>query len=276
MASNNNNHVFTQNPIVRRISRINEYDGGTVCTYKGIAGKLLFFVLMVAVGVALCLIVKNSAFIAGETVFEGVLYEDSDPIVITKIDLILMGAATLISIIAPFVAIFARPAIPVVGSLFCVATGYMLSWLAVTFADQYMAPVLLALVITLIIVFTMGFLYGMGIIQVTQKVKTFIMTAMITVCVGSLLLLIGSFIPVVNGFVAQIMSNPVISIGGSVLMVIVGTLFLLVDFDTIRECVEKGLPKKYEWYAAYALAFSVIWLYFKVLQLVIKIMGKRD
>ena len=148
-----------------------------------------------------------------------------------------------------------------------------MAWLATTFADRFLAPVLLALVITLILVFTMGFLYGMGIIKVTAKLKTFILTALITVCLGSLLVFVGSLIPFTSRLVAQLSANPVLSIGGSAVMVVIGTLFLLVDFDTIRECVENGLPKKYEWYASFGLAFSVIWLYLKVLDLILKIMN---
>ena len=115
----------------------------------------------------------------------------------------------------------------------------------------------------------------MGIITVTAKLRTFIMTAMITVCVASLLVFIGSFIPFTRGIVEQLSLNPVLSIGASALMVLLGTLFLLVDFDTIHNCVENGLPRKYEWYASFGLAFSVIWLYLRVLELILKVMGKN-
>ncbi len=203
------------------------------------------------------------------------IYEDGSPVVIYSNEFIYVAIAGIVSFIAPLLATFIRPTIPVTGTLFCASIGFLLAWLATTFADQYLAPVLLALVITLILVFTMGFLYGMGIVRVTQKMKTFIMTAMITVCIGSLLVFIGSLIPFTRGLVGQLMANPVLSIGGSLLMVIIGTLFLLVDFDTIRECVDNGLPKKYEWYASFGLAFSVIWLYLKVLDLLLKIMSRN-
>jgi len=179
----------------------------------------------------------------------------------------------VIFVIAPILAVLIRPTIPVTGTLYCLSTGFLLSWLAVTLGDIYFAPILLALVITLMIVFTMGFLYGTGIIKVNQKMKTVIMTLGIVVLGASLLVFIGSLIPATQGIVASLAENLVLSIGGSVILVIVGTLFLLVDFDTIRESVENGLPKKYEWYASFGLAFSVIWLYFKVLDLILKIMN---
>jgi uncharacterized YccA/Bax inhibitor family protein len=62
-----------------------------------------------------------------------------------------------------------------------------------------------------------------------------------------------------------------INIGGSILYVLIASLFLLVDFDTIRRAVDDGLPKKYEWWASFGLAFSVIWLFFKILELLSKL-----
>lgn len=269
------NHLLNENPIIKKLSKINEYGSETACTYKGIALKLLFFVLFTALGVGLCVFMKMTGAFGGELVMNEPIYEDGSPVVIYSNEFIYVAIAGIVSFIAPLLATFIRPTIPVTGTLFCASIGFLLAWLATTFADQYLAPVLLALVITLILVFTMGFLYGMGIVRVTQKMKTFIMTAMITVCIGSLLVFIGSLIPFTRGLVGQLMANPVLSIGGSLLMVIIGTLFLLVDFDTIRECVDNGLPKKYEWYASFGLAFSVIWLYLKVLDLLLKIMSRN-
>ena len=273
--SKGRSHIFSENPVIKKLAIITDYGGTDVCTYKGIMSKLFFFIIVTALGVGLCVFMKMTAGFGGEVVFSEVLYEDSAPVVIYSNEMIIVAAAGLISIIAPLIATFIRPTIPVSGSLFCASIGFILAWAATTFADIYLAPVLLALVITLIIVFTMGFLYGMGIITVTAKLRTFIMTAMITVCVASLLVFIGSFIPFTRGIVEQLSLNPVLSIGASALMVLLGTLFLLVGFDTIHNCVENGLPRKYEWYASFGLAFSVIWLYLRVLELILKVMGKN-
>ena len=269
----NSSHLLAQNPIIRRLQKVNEYGGPSVCTYKGITAKLVFFLIFTALGVGLCVFMKSTGFFGGETVFDQPVFEDGKNVTIYANEVWFVIGAALLTFIAPLLAVFIRPTIPVTGTLFCASVGFLMSWPASTFAEVYLAPVLLALVITLILVFTMGFLYGMGIIRVTAKVKTFILTALITMCLGSVLVFVGSLIPFTSAFVAQLAADPVLSIGGSALMVIIGTLFLLVDFDTIRECVDNGLPKKYEWYASFGLAFSVIWLYLKVLDLVVKIMN---
>jgi len=272
--TNQTNHLLAQNPIIRKLSKVTETDTADRCTYAGVTRKLIFFVLMIAVGVAANLVMKfGGTSLGGEIIIDEPLFEDGANVVIRSNEVLAILVCGVIFVIAPILAVLIRPTIPVTGTLYCLSTGFLLSWLAVTLGDIYFAPILLALVITLMIVFTMGFLYGTGIIKVNQKMKTVIMTLGIVVLGASLLVFIGSLIPATQGIVASLAENLVLSIGGSVILVIVGTLFLLVDFDTIRESVENGLPKKYEWYASFGLAFSVIWLYFKVLDLILKIMN---
>ena len=83
-------------------------------------------------------------------------------------------------------------------------------------------------------------------------------------------------IPGTRPFVTSLKANMIINIGGSVIYIIIATLFLLVDFDTIRRTVDDGLPKKYEWWASFGLAFSVIWLFFKILELISKLKGSKS
>ena len=121
----------------------------------------------------------------------------------------------------------------------------------------------------------MGFLYFSGRVQVTKKFKTMLIVLILTSVFVSILGFILSLIPATRGFVQSMMGNAVINIGASVLMVIIASLFLLVDFDTIKHSVDDELPKKYEWYAAFGLAFSVIWLFFKILELIAKAKGNK-
>ena len=55
--------------------------------------------------------------------------------------------------------------------------------------------------------------------------------------------------------------------GGAIAGIIIASLFLLADFNTVQYIVENGLPKKYEWIAAFGLVFTIVWIYFKVLDL---------
>ena len=67
--------------------------------------------------------------------------------------------------------------------------------------------------------------------------------------------------------------NPFVGIVCALLGLIIATLFLISDFDTIHNAVENQLPKEYEWLCAYSLAFSIMWVFLKVFQLIARIKG---
>ena len=88
---------------------------------------------------------------------------------------------------------------------------------------------------------------------------------------SSLACVVFYFIPATSSIVAAMLNNPVLSIIVAVIGIIIATLFLLVDFDTIEKTVTNCLPQKYEWVAAFGLAFTVIWIYLKVLDLLMSV-----
>ena len=99
------------------------------------------------------------------------------------------------------------------------------------------------------------------------------LTLFITVIAVSLFTFIGSFIPFTQPMIAALRQNFVLSIVFGVIFIIIAALFLICDFNTIDHVVNDRLPKKYEWQAAFGLSFTVLWLYLKVLDLIITIAG---
>ena len=256
------------NPIIRKLSRIEETDSEHSCSYAGISTKLLYFMLMVLAGVLLNVIMGSRW--GGE-----VVQIESITKVITKNEIIALVIAFLVMVVSPILATFIKITIPVTGALFCASTGFVISWAGSAFGKEYAQTIWLALIVTAIVVMVMGFLYFSGRVQVTKKFKTMLIVLILTSVFVSILGFILSLIPATRGFVQSMMGNAVINIGASVLMVIIASLFLLVDFDTIKHSVDDELPKKYEWYAAFGLAFSVIWLFFKILELIAKAKGNK-
>ena len=263
-----NSFLLGTNPIIRKLARIEETDSENSCSYAGISTKLLYFMVMVMAGILL------NAIMGGRWGGE-VIKTDSIEKLLTVNEVIAVGIAALVLIISPILASLIKVTIPVTGALFCASTGFVISWAGSTFGKEYAQTIWLALIITAIVVMVMGFLYFSGKVQVTKKFRTMLITLFITAIGASLLGVIGSLIPATRGFVTGLMDNAVINIGASVLMVIIASLFLLVDFDTIKHSVDDELPKKYEWYAAFGLAFSVIWLFFKILELLGKAKGNN-
>ncbi|MCB1595627.1 MAG: Bax inhibitor-1/YccA family protein, partial [Xanthomonadales bacterium] len=61
------------------------------------------------------------------------------------------------------------------------------------------------------------------------------------------------------------------SIGISVLFVAIAALSLILDFDMVERGSAEGAPKFMEWYGAFALMVTIVWLYFEILKLLSKL-----
>ena len=85
-----------------------------------------------------------------------------------------------------------------------------------------------------------------------------------------------SHLSALAGALSFLRESPVFSIGLSVVYIVIACAFLLVDFDTIERSVENRLPKKYEWTAAFGLAYTIIYLFLKILNLLCKLTQKNN
>lgn len=278
LSSNNNTATkerrsfLSSNPVMHRLDKVDEYSESNAATYGGIAAKTVYFLLFTIVGIAAERILSQ-VLATGQTFdisykgFQISLYMGES---------IALLASVVLAIVFQLLAFFAKSTTPVTGALYCVTQGYFISFLLFKVLRGFEYLGLLALAITMTIVMVMAILYATGIIRVTKKFRMVMLTLFITVIAVSLLMLIGSFIPATGELVAQIRNNFAISIGFSVIFIIIAALFLICDFATIDHVVQDQLPKKYEWQAAFGLSFTVLWLYIKVLDLIITIFGNRN
>lgn len=249
------------NPMLRKLSEVKASDK-EVSTYAGIFNKFAYFMLMTIVGIALALVFQKIGFLGIEA--------GTHEFIINQYSAIGLLASAVMFLVFPLLAFIIRKTIPVAGALYSVSIGYLLGFV-MTLGSEMNGYILLATIVTFSLVFVMGFLYIKGKIRVTEKFRLIIMTVFTTMVISGSALLISYFIPGLRDSVLMLRSNPVISIAASVGGVIIASLFLLIDFETIRETVENRLPKEYEWFAAFSVFFTVVWLYLKVLDLIIKI-----
>ena len=266
-AKKNGAEMFFTNPMIRKIAKIEE-TSTEHATYASIGNKCAFFMAMVLLGVVLLLGLQT---INPDTV----AMDDGSVITISTVALLAALPFGLFFLIMPFIAMLIKKTIPVTGTLYCVSVGYCVALMAQLFAE-YRDAISLALVITVAIVGVMAQVYAKGWIKVDDKFRSIMRILFFTSIASGILMLIAYFVPQLNGIVMFIAENPLLSIGGSVVYVVIASLFLLVDFDTIQTAVENKLPRKYEWIAAFGLAFSVIWLFLKVLDLILKLSGKSS
>ncbi|MBP3645990.1 MAG: Bax inhibitor-1/YccA family protein [Clostridia bacterium] len=257
--------LFYTNPMIRKITRIEE-KSADCATYSSIGNKCAFFMAMVIVGVLLLI---GLQMINPSTI----VMEDGSAVTISTAALLATIPFGLFFIIMPFIAMLIKKTIPVTGTLYCMSVGYCISLMAQLFAE-YRDAISLALIITIAIVAVMAQVYSRGWIKVDDKFRSIMKILFFTSIASGLLMLVAYFIPQLRGIVMFVAENPVLSLAGSVVYVVIASLFLLVDFDAIQNAVEGKMPRKYEWIAAFGLAFSVIWLFLKVLDLILKMTGK--
>lgn len=261
---------LSSNPVMRRLNKVDEYSETNSATYGGITGKTIYFLLFSVVGIFVQLILAPQ-LATGSIIplrykgFEFSMYTT---------EMFVMLGVVILAIVFQLIAFFARGTTPVTGALYCVTQGYFISFLIFKVLKGFEFLGALALMITMLIVVVMAILYSTGVIRVTKKFKMVMLTLFITMISASILTFIGSLIPFTRPLVMSIQQNLVFSIIVSVIFIIIAALFLICDFDTIDRVVTNKMPKKYEWSAAFGLAFTVIWLYLKVLDLIITIAGK--
>lgn len=120
--------------------------------------------------------------------------------------------------------------------------------------------------------FTMLVGYQSGWIRMSEKFKAGIIAA----TGGVMLLYMVSFAMQMFGFgsIGFIHSAGPMGIAFSVFVVVLAALNLVLDFDLIDRMVEGGAPKKYEWYGAFALLMTLVWLYIEILRLLAKLQSR--
>lgn len=249
---------FIQNPMMKKFSKINEQSDEHV-TYRGVAKKCGFFVLMIIAGILLTFLTN---FISTLSPISNVEY----PLPVVA----LAGISLLGILITPFITIFAKKATPVAGSIFCVSTGVIYTSAAL-FVDSYKNEILLAMFLTVALFTALAILFYFNLITINQKLKSTVYMVFTSLLVAGVFLGISLFIPALNGAVTAIITNPVLCIAISLISVVVASIFVLIDLQNIKDAVNNNVPKNYEWDGAFGLIFSVIWLFAEILQLVTNI-----
>ena len=85
---------------------------------------------------------------------------------------------------------------------------------------------------------------------------------------------IGFVIPATRPYAMALIQNAALSVTLDVIGLVIAALFLISDFSLIQTCVEQGYPKEYEWSAAFGLVFTVLWVYLKILDLLMRFADK--
>ena len=158
--------------------------------------------------------------------------------------------------------------------VYALAEGCFIGGISAFFESSIAGLVAQAVIATLVTILTMLTLFRTGIIRATEKFRSTLFTA--TLSIGAIYLI--QFIASVffGRSIPQIFTVSPIGIGFSLFVVGIASLNLINDFDFIEKGAQYGLEKEYEWYGAFGLMVTIVWLYIEILHLLAKIAASRD
>ena len=161
----------------------------------------------------------------------------------------------------------------ITGSLYAIAEGLFLGGLSAMYEHQFHGIVIQAVLLTGGTLIALLAAYSMGIIKATENFKLGVFAATGGIALVYLVSIVLGFFGIQIPFIH---SNGTIGILFSVGVVIVAALNLVLDFDFIENGCERGAPKYMEWYAAFGLLVTLVWLYIEILRLLAKLNSRRD
>lgn len=170
-------------------------------------------------------------------------------------------AVALVTIFVPRLARFTAP-------IYAAAEGFLLGAISHLYEAQFEGIVLQAVGLTVGVFCVLLFLYATRVIKVTDNLRMGIVAATgavaIVYVVSLVVRLFGAEVPFIHD------AGP-IGILFSLAVVVIASLNLVLDFDFIERGAALGAPKHMEWYAAFGLLVTLVWLYLELLRLLSKL-----
>ena len=180
----------------------------------------------------------------------------------------------IVGFVLAMIICFASKAMPILVPIYAFAEGAALAGLSCMFESMCPGVVIQAVALTFVTFFAMLFLYATRVIQATEKFKGTIITATFAVMIFYIINLVLSLFHI-NIPMMSISDGSMLSIGVSVAITLLAAFNLIIDFDFIEQGARNFFPKEYEWFGAFGLMVTLVWLYMEVLRLLSKLNSRR-
>ncbi len=188
----------------------------------------------------------------------------------TDLAIMLTGGGAIVGFILALIICFTRTKFLV--PVYAVCEGLFLGGISATFEASYPGIVSQAVAGTFAALFAMLILYRTNMIRCTDKFRSVIFIATLSIAAVYLVDFIGSFfhmhVPMINA------ATPV-GIAISAVICVIAALNLIIDFDFIERGSQMMLPKDMEWFGAFGLMVTLVWLYLEILRLLAKLQDRQ-
>ena len=192
----------------------------------------------------------------------------------TSISPIIIIAGAIGGLIVAIITIFKKEWAPITVPIYALLEGCFLGGISYMYNTMYEGIVSNAIFLTIGILLSLLFAYKSGWIKPTENFKLGLVAATGGIFIVYLVNMVMSFFGSQMG-IMDINNSSMFSIGFSLFVVVIASLNLVLDFDFIEEGAEKGAPKYMEWYGAFGLLVTLIWLYLEILRLLAKLNSRR-
>jgi len=183
----------------------------------------------------------------------------------------LLGA--LGGFVVAMVTVFKKTWSPVTAPLYALLEGLVLGGLSAVFELRYPGIAMEAVGLTFGTLFVLLLAYKSGLIKVTQKFRLGVVAATGGIMIFYFLVMLLGFFHVT--FFSSLFGSGPIGIVFSLFVVCIASLNLVLDFDFVEQGVAYGVPRYMEWYAAFGIMVTLVWLYLEMLRLLAKMRSNR-
>ena len=174
-------------------------------------------------------------------------------------------------LVLALVTVFKKEWAPVTAPLYAIAQGFFLGAISALYNHLYQGIVVQAVMLTFGTLLALLFAYRSGFIKATENFKLGVFAAtggIALVYLATIVLrMFGKDIPLIH-------ESGIVGIGFSLFVVVIAALNLVLDFDFIETGIERGAPKYMEWYGAFGLMVTLVWLYIEFLRLLAKLQSR--
>ena len=195
-------------------------------------------------------------------------FESGDPSVVLP----WLGLGALGGFVTALVTIFKKPWAKATAPIYAVCEGLALGSISAMYEARYPGIVFQSMALTFGTLATILVAYKTRAIRATEGFKMGVIAA-----TGAIVLVyLASFILQMFGVTVGFMhSSGWLGIGISLVVVVIAALNLVLDFDLIETGAKQGAPKYMEWYGAFGLLVTLVWLYLEILRLLAKLNRRR-